>query len=473
MSSIDLPPEIYEAHRQLSQWNAKFLKFMLDNPEGLRRSHFDILLNNPVFNYYRLQPWPTFISGKRKRELKIVCMKVFDLLKSIPERLFNYDFDRICQYYELPGDSYRQMLEGIDRDFLDRLVGRGDFMISPTRGIKCVEYNVNTNLGGWEQDFLESIYAHIPVISKFLAANRLQVQSSQFLINVLEHILESAVEIFGSNPEGKINTALVYEKYAGEIQGGVNKFLKQTYKDVLGSIDHRLEGELVLCDFSMLNPVNESVRFGEKTIHVIIEWCMGKVPSWVMPLVKRHSLLLYNGPIMDIMANKLSLALLSQHQNSDLFSPEERESIKNHIPWSRKLIPGKTTYEAHETGAIQIRLEEFVISHRERLVLKAGIGYGGYEVIMGAEVPAGLWKQQVEKALLEKTWVVQEYIKPNSYIYQSGDTGCVPHQVVWGVFLFGTRSPGGFVRVLPEQSRTRVINLNQGSEQSITLEVKE
>ena len=95
MNSIDFSPEIYQAHRELSKWNEKFLKFMLDNPEGLRRSHFDTVVNHPVFNYYRLQPWPTFISRERKRELKIVCQKVFDLLKSIPERLFNYDPQRI------------------------------------------------------------------------------------------------------------------------------------------------------------------------------------------------------------------------------------------------------------------------------------------------------------------------------------------------------------------------------------------
>jgi hypothetical protein len=298
MSPIDFPPEIYETHRKLSQCNVKFLKFIQDNPEGLRRSHFDFLVNHPLFNYYRLQPRPTFISGKRKIELKKVCMEVFDLLKSIPERLFNYDFDSI-------------------------------------------------------------------------------------------------------------------------------------------------------------------------------EWCMGKVPTWVMEAVKRGNLQLYNGPIMDILANKLNIALLSQMGNSDLFTPREREVIKNHIPWTRKLIPGETTYETYHTGKTQVRLEDFVISHREQLVLKASRSYGGYEVIMGGEALPDQWKQLVEKAFSQKDWVVQEYIKPYSYIYQVGEFGCAPHQVVWGVFLFGTRSPGGFVRVLPEQSHSRVINLNQGAEQSITLEVEE
>ncbi|MGD2088413.1 MAG: hypothetical protein PVH61_19710 [Candidatus Aminicenantes bacterium] len=471
MNSIDFSPEIYRAHRWLSQWNVKFLEFMQDNLEGLKRSHFDTVVNHPVFNYYRLQPWPTFISRERKRELKIVCRKVFDLLKSIPERLFNYDLQRIGQYYEIPMDRCRQLFAGVDNEYLNRLVSRGDLVISPSGGIKCIEFNVNANLGGWEQDFMEMIYSTIPVISKFLIQNRVQVRSSYLLVNVMEHVLESALERFGTNPEQGINTAIVMKKFMADKQGPVNTHLKQMYKNVLAKIDNTLAGELVFCQFTGLNSANQSVYFQGKPIHIIIEWYMGKVPSWVMTAVKNGKLLLYNGPIMDIMANKLSIALLSQHENSDVFSRQEREIIKKYLPWTRKLIPGQTTHDAN--GSDRGRLEDFVIKHREQLVLKAGMSYGGYDVIMGAEVQPDQWKQQVEKALSQRNWVVQEYIKPVSYLYQAGETGCLPHQVVWGVFLFGDRSPGGFVRVLPEQNHSRVINLNQGSEQSITLEVEE
>lgn len=471
MSHMDFPPRIYEAHRQLSQWNEKFLKCMLENPEGLKRSHFDKIVNNPVFNYYRLQPWPTFISRERKRELKTVCRKVYDLLKSIPERLFNYDLQRIGQYYEISGDRCRELFAGVDNEYLDRLVGRGDLVVSPTGEIKCIEFNVNANLGGWEQDFLEMIYSTIPIISKFLIQNCVRVRSGFLFVNIMEHVLESAVRQFGNNPGKEINTAVTMVKFMEDKQGPINTHLKQMYKNILAKIDNTLTGELVFCEFTGLNSTNQSVYFQGKPIHVIIEWCMGKVPSWVMTAVERGKLLLYNGPVMDIMANKLSIALLSEHENSDLFSRQERETIKKHIPWTRKLIPGQTTCD---TGtATRIRLEDFVVKHRKQLVLKAGLSYGGYDVIMGTETQPAQWKQQVEKALSEKNWVVQEYIKPCSYIYQAGETGCLPHQVVWGVFLFGNRSPGGFVRVLPEQNHSPVINLNQGSEQSIAMEVEE
>jgi hypothetical protein len=159
---MDFPREIYEAHRQLSQCSVKFIEFVRNNPEGLRRSHFDAIVNHPIFYYYRLQPWPTFVNRKMKQELKIVCMKVFNLIKSIPRRFFNYDFGKISQYFEIPVDRCRQLFEGVDDEYLAGMLDHGDFVISPTTGIKCIEYNVASWLGGYGQDYLEQVYTQIP-----------------------------------------------------------------------------------------------------------------------------------------------------------------------------------------------------------------------------------------------------------------------------------------------------------------------
>lgn len=471
MSHIHFTPEICEAHRMLSKWNVKFLEFLLENPEGLKRSHYDTLVNNPLFN--RLQPWPTFISSEKKNELKKVCMTVFDLIKSIPGRVFNNDFDRIGQYYELPGNYCRLMLEGIDRSFLDGLVGRGDFILCPDRGIKCIEYNANANLGGVDQDYLEVMYLNIPTIAKFLTTNNLQIRRSYFLIKLLGHFLENAVAQSGFNSWSEINTALAVNNYSYAEYDAKYTEIKQVYNYVLSNLNSRLSGDLFFCDFNMLNLDNGIIYYNKKPVRIIIDWCMGKVPAWVMGPVKAGNLFLYNGPIMDILANKLSLALLSEMENSDIFNSGERENIKKYIPWTRKLIPGETTYDTNNGENIRGRLEDVVISYREQLVIKAGRSYGGKEVIMGMEVPPPQWKQLIEKAFAQKDWVVQEYIKPYSLLYQFGESGYVPHQVVWGVFSFGTQSPGGFVRVLPEKNQHHVININQGAEQSFTLELAE
>jgi len=71
-----------------------------------------------------------------------------------------------------------------------------------------------------------------------------------------------------------------------------------------------------------------------------------------------------------VLSSKLNISLLSEHEDSDLFTLEEREIIKTYIPWTRKTVPGLTTYKGEP-----VRLEDLVTSARERLVLKPSQGY--------------------------------------------------------------------------------------------------
>ena len=73
-----------------------------------------------------------------------------------------------------------------------------------------------------------------------------------------------------------------------------------------------------------------------------------------MEAVKKGNLVLCNGPVARIVSNKLNLALLSEHQDTDMFTLEERETIKKHIPWTRKIVDVDSA---------------FLLDRREHLVL--------------------------------------------------------------------------------------------------------
>lgn len=198
--------------------------------------------------------------------------------------------------------------------------------------------------------------------------------------------------------------------------------------------------------------------YAGRKIHILVEMLNGNTPITFMETVKQGNLLLCNGPVTRIMSNKLNLALLSEHQDSDLFSLEERDTIKKHIPWTRK---------------INCCDAAFLLAQRERLVLKSAEGLGGKEVFPGCRTIPEEWKQRIEKAREEKGWVVQEYVPPSCYLYQDGETGCAEHHAIWGLFVLGSRYAGGFVRVMPEKNTRGVINTRQGAEESIIIEVDE
>jgi hypothetical protein len=79
----------------------------------------------------------------------------------------------------------------------------------------------------------------------------------------------------------------------------------------------------------------------------------------------------------------------------------------------------------------------------------------------------------VKRAFREKNWLVQEYVKSYSYLYQEGEYGCAEHIAAWGVFVFGSRFGGLWIRVLPAENKKGVINSGQGAEESVVLEIEE
>jgi uncharacterized circularly permuted ATP-grasp superfamily protein len=219
-----------------------------------------------------------------------------------------------------------------------------------------------------------------------------------------------------------------------------------------------LKGDFFICGYNSLKLASDFLVYSGQKIHILVEMLNGLTPIMFMEAVKKGNLVLCNGPVTRIMSNKLNLALLSEHQDSNMFSLEERDIIKKHIPWTRK---------------VNCCDAAFLLSKREHLVLKSAEGLGGKEVFPGCRTSPEEWKQLVEKALEEKRWVVQEYVHPSCYLYQNGETGCTEHHAIWGLFVLGSRYAGGFVRVMPAKNTRGVINTRQGAEESIIIEVQE
>jgi hypothetical protein len=166
----------------------------------------------------------------------------------------------------------------------------------------------------------------------------------------------------------------------------------------------------------------------------------------------------------------LNLALLSENENSEKFSPGEREIIKKYIPWTRRIVPGETTYEAKT-----VDLEDFIRSHQVKLVIKPVREMGGKDVSIGKLTPPDRWKQVVEQAMRDSqgNWIVQEYVESSPFVFQYGENGCTEHDVIWGLLAFGTEYAGGYLRLLPKSNSKGVINCAWGAEITTIFEVDE
>ncbi|HLQ04481.1 MAG TPA: hypothetical protein VK197_02390 [Verrucomicrobiae bacterium] len=105
-----------------------------------------------------------------------------------------------------------------------------------------------------------------------------------------------------------------------------------------------------------------------------------------------------------LLHKKMSLALLSDDRYAALYTPAERRAIAKHIPWTRKVREGHTSY-----GGKTVDLTDFIVRAKDRLVLKPNDEYGGKGVILGWTVERHEWEQTLLTALTS-SYVVQEKV---------------------------------------------------------------
>jgi hypothetical protein len=107
------------------------------------------------------------------------------------------------------------------------------------------------------------------------------------------------------------------------------------------------------------------------------------------------------------MAHKKAMfALLTDEALTQKFPAAERKAIRDHVPWTRLMTATKTTY--HEK---KIDLHEYVLKHRERLVLKPNDDYTGQGSFFGWEMNEASWERALRQAM-RTPYVVQEKVEP-------------------------------------------------------------
>jgi uncharacterized circularly permuted ATP-grasp superfamily protein len=152
-----------------------------------------------------------------------------------------------------------------------------------------------------------------------------------------------------------------------------------------------------------------------------------------------------------------------------MFSPEERELIRRHVPWTRLVGEIRTT-RAGETIDLLAHIRE----HRENFVLKPNDEYGGTGVMLGWEMDAAAWDEAIERAVKDGygTWVVQEKIAARREVFpfvEAGGKVTMKDMLVdLAPYLFRGRLAGFLTRL----SSTGLANVTSGGGQIPAFAVK-
>lgn len=116
---------------------------------------------------------------------------------------------------------------------------------------------------------------------------------------------------------------------------------------------------------------------------------------------------------------KMIFGLLTDGKLQELFTPEEREAIRKHIPWTRKVQDVSTDYLGKP-----IELLDFLRAERHRLVLKPNDDYGGHGIFIGWESSESEWDAAIQTALAGD-YVAQEKVKVSSADFPTVREGLV------------------------------------------------
>lgn len=461
-SAPQIPPDTRAAHRQLSPAADRFLEHLLDHPDqAAQLVGFEKGL--PAWMIPCYITWPTLVDARRVAEMERATVGVCRLIKAIPAVVFGGDLGAIATFYNY--DPIVLAAGFSVRNYMNSTAARCDFIDTPG-GLMCCEVNMAANLGGWEHGFSRERYLQHPVLMDFCAREGISLGGPDVLVTFCEHMIDDALDSGVLKAGGELNLVMALDRPPTE---GARRHAAEVYAVLLRRTGRGVTGELWLSD----TPAEEltfrgvDVYMGERRVHVFYAYTFKGFPMQVLRAQVAGGIRVYNGGLMRMWHDKRNLALLSENEGLEAWTEEDRELIRDHIPWTRLVSPHTTTWRGAE-----VQFPGFLLDHRDDMVLKHGLGAGGKDVHVGRYLAPDAWEARVREAVEGGVWIVQERVesKPYFYPHQPG-AAPVPHTVIWGLFCTGRRYGGGFLRMLPQGAGEGVVNSARGACEGAILEI--
>jgi hypothetical protein len=119
---------------------------------------------------------------------------------------------------------------------------------------------------------------------------------------------------------------------------------------------------------------------------------------------------------------KAFFAVLTDQRRAGLFSADERELVRQHIPWTAIVEDGPVS-----RGGATVDLIPLLRAQRDRFVIKPNDEYGGTGVTLGWETSELEWDAAIARAVAERDrgWVAQERIAVRREPFPVCDDGAI------------------------------------------------
>ena len=288
--------------------------------------------------------------------------------------------------------------------------------------LKFAEYNGEAPAGAGYSETLAEVFRELPLMADF--SQQYEVHSYPLSAKLLDALMASYTDWGGTSKRPQI--AIVDWR----------EVPTWSEFEILQARFEKMGVPVVLADPRDLVFNGKTLSAHGKTIDLLYRRVLindiAARPQECAALVKAYeanALCIANTFRCKIAHVKAFFAVLTDQQNAKLFSHDERELIRQHIPWTRVVADVRTSHCDNP-----IELLAFIRTERENLVLKPNDEYGGTGVTLGWETTEQAWDATIEKAVSAVSagsdagcWIVQERIpirrEAFPYITQQGNAG--------------------------------------------------
>lgn len=315
-------------------------------------------------------------------------------------------------------------------------------------GFKFLEYNAETPAGVGDQHRLEEMFTHVPLVREFLSHHPHRFPQPH---KKLLQVLDRAYREFGGKKE-KPSIAIV--DWAGVDTAPEFEILREYFESygyparIFDPAEFEFDGEVLRSEGFVVD-----IFYKRLIIHEFLDRFDETHP--ISRAVEAGAVCMANSFRSKIPHKKSSFAILSDDRFHRLFTSEQIDAIRSHIPWTRMVDDTRTSFQEDE-----VDLLEFIRSDREMCVLKPVDDYGGKGISFGWECNESEWDDAISHAL-ETPFVVQQRVgveKTSIPVYRGGEAAIEELNVDFDPFLFMGEVEGGMVRL----ASGSLVNITQG-----------
>jgi hypothetical protein len=394
-------------------------------------------------------PRPNLVSPGVYEQIGAVCRSLFRAIEKVESHLGEELWDRVDL---LPEERELARLDpGYARSSpLSRL----DSFVTPS-SYQYVELNAETPAGSSYADTLGEVFLEIPLVQRFQERWRLRPFHTRR--RLLSTLLDCYREAGGRDEHPSI--AVV------------------DYDDVPTRVEHHMVRDdfrsrgfpSLVCDPRHLTYEGGRLRHRDTAIDIVYKRLLVNEllerRDEVRPLLEAardRAVVVVNPFRCKPVHKKAIFEVLTDDALQGIFTGEERAAIRAHVPWTRRVRETRTTHHGED-----VDLPEFILAHRDRLVMKPNDEYGGKGVFIGWELADDAWARALGEAL-GGSYVVQERVSVlrQEFPVLSSEEGS-PH-VRFGEFVvdldpyvFGGEVEGFLTRL----SATSLANVTSGAGQ--------